>query len=85
MVHCSIVGYKKVNNTEITYFNLPKDPQRRKRFLAAISRDKSNLPSNVSVCSNLFEDKYEIYKTGFFTKSLHRLLPHNQISTPRKT
>ena len=52
MAHCSIVGCKNKqgNNSEVTYFNLPKDPQRRKSWLAAISRDESNLPSNVFVC-----------------------------------
>ena len=62
MVHCSIVGCdnKQTNNSEVTYFNLPKDLQRRKSWLAAISRDNSNLPSidHVFVCSDHFEDKY---------------------------
>ena len=60
MAHCSIVGCKnkQANNSEVTYFSLPKDPQRQKSWLAAISRDKSNLPSNVFVCLDLFEDKY---------------------------
>ena len=60
MAHCSIVGFmnKQANNSEVTYFTSPKDPQRQKSWLAAISRDKSNLPSNVFVCSNHFEDKY---------------------------
>ena len=60
MAHCSIVGCnnKQANNSQVTYFNLPKDPQRRKRWLAAISRDKGNLPSiyYVFVCSDNFED-----------------------------
>ena len=60
MAHCSIVGFKnkQANNIEVTYFTSPKDPQRQKSWLAAISRDKSNLPSNVFVCSDDFEDKY---------------------------
>ena len=60
MTHCSIVGCnnKQANISGVTYFNLPKDPQRRKSWLAAISRDKGNLPSNVFVCSDHFEDKY---------------------------
>ena len=62
MVHCSIVGCnnKQTNNSEVTYFNLPKDPQRRKSWLATISRNKGNLPSiyHVFVCSDHFEDKY---------------------------
>ena len=59
--HCSIVGCnnKQANNNEVTYFNLPKDPQRRKRWFAAITRDAGNLPSTfVFVCSDHFEDKY---------------------------
>ena len=60
MAHCSIVGCKnkQANKSEFTYFSLPKDPQRRKSWLAAISRDKSNLPSNILVSSDHFEDKY---------------------------
>ena len=60
MVHCSIVGSnnKQANIGEVTYFNLPKDPQRKKNWLTEISRDKDNLPSNVFVCSDHFEDKY---------------------------
>ena len=60
MAHCSKVECKnkQANNSEVTYFSLPKDPQRRKSWLAAISRDKSNLPSNVFVCSDHFEDKH---------------------------
>ena len=60
MVHCSIVGCnnRQGNNSEVTYFNLPKDPQRRKDWLAAIGKDKGNLPSNVFLCSDHFEDKY---------------------------
>ena len=45
-------------NSEVTYFNSPKDPRRQKNWLAAISRDKGNLPSNVFVCSYHFDDKY---------------------------
>ena len=60
MAHCSIVGFKNKQaiNSEVIYFTLPKHPQRLKSWLAAISRDKSNLPSNVFVCSDHFEDKY---------------------------
>ena len=62
MAHCSIVGCKnkQANNSKVTYFisQLPKDLQRRKNWLAAISWDKSNLPSNVFVCSDHFEGKY---------------------------
>ena len=60
MVHWSIVGCnnRQGNNSEVTYFNLPKDPQRRKDWLAAIGKDKGNLPSNVFLCSDHFEDKY---------------------------
>ena len=49
MAHCSIVGCKnkQANNSEVTYFSLPEDPQKRKSLLVGISRDKSNLPSNV--------------------------------------
>ena len=56
MAHCSIVGCKnkQANNSKVTYFSLPTDPQRRKSWLAAISRDKSH----VFVCSDHFEDKY---------------------------
>ena len=58
MVHCSIVGCnnKQASNSEVIYFNLSKD--RQKSWLTATSRDKGNLPSNVFVCSNHFEDKY---------------------------
>ena len=60
MTHCSIVGSnnKQANNSEVTYFSLPKDPQGRKSWLAAVSRDKGNLPSNVFVCSDHSEGKY---------------------------
>ena len=60
MMHCSIVGCnnKHANNSEVTYFNLPKDPQRHKNWLATISRDKGHLPLKVFVCSDHFEGKY---------------------------
>ena len=48
--------YKQASNSEVIYFNLSKD--RQKSWLTAISRDKGNLPSNVFVCSNHFEEKY---------------------------
>ena len=78
---------------------MPKDPQRRKSWLAAISRDTGNLPSNVFVCSDHFEDKYfnkswDLQKRLFSDTPIKRklisaaiptLLPHKQISTPRKT
>ena len=61
MVHCWVVGCdnKQANNSEVIYFNLPKDLQRRKSWLVAISRDNTNLPStdHVFVCSDHFEDK----------------------------
>ena len=59
MEHCSIVRCKnkQTNNSQVTYFSLPKDPQRQKSCLAASSRDKSNSPSNGFVCSDRFEDK----------------------------
>ena len=100
MVHCSIVGYKNklANNSEVTYFNLPKDPQERKSWLAIISREKGNLPSNVSVCSNHFEDKYfdkswikpvflhrQTNKKKIDFNSYSNAITHKQISTSRKT
>ena len=61
MAHYSTVGCnnKQTNNSKVTYFNLPKDPQRRKSWLDAISRDKGNLPSiyHVLISSDHFEDK----------------------------
>ena len=76
MAHCSIVGFKNKQaiNSEVIYFTLPKHPQRLKSWLAAISRDKSNLPSNVFVCSDHFEDKYFDKSWDLHTKPafLHR-------------
>ena len=72
MAHCSIVGCNNTlaKNIEVTYFNLSKDAQKRKSWLAVISRDKGNLPSNVFICSDHFEENYfGIYKTGFFTQT----------------
>ena len=66
----------------------------------AISRDKSDLPSNVSVCPDYFKDKYfnkswDLQNWLFYTDrpikrklistAIPTLLPHKQISTPRKT
>ena len=102
MACCSIVGCtnKLANNSEVTCFSLPKDPQRQKRWLAAITRDKGSLPSNVFVCSDHFEDKYfnelwDLQNCLFYTDrpmkrklistALPTLLPHKKISTPRKT
>ena len=102
MAHCSIVGCKnkQANNSEVTYFSLPKDPQRRTSWLVAISRDKSNLPSNVFVCSDHLEEKYfdkswdlqnrlfyrdRPIKRKLISTATPTLLPHKQISTPRKT
>ena len=70
---------------------MPKDPQGRKSWLAAISREKSNLPSNVFVCSNHSEDKKPAFlhrrpiKRKLISTAIPTLLPHKQISTPRKT
>ena len=102
MAHCSIVGCKNklANNSEVTHFSLPKGPQKRKSWLAAISRDKSNLPLNVFVCSDHSEDKYfdkswDLQNRLFYTdrpikrklisRAVPALLPHKQISTPMKT
>ena len=102
MAHCAIVGCKnkQANNSEVTYFTLPKDGQRRKNWLAAISRDKSNLPSNIFVCSDHFEDKYfdkswDLQNRLFYTDrpikrklisaAIPTLLPHKQLPTPRKS
>ena len=76
MAHCSIVGCKnkQANNSKVTYFisQLPKDLQRQKNWVAAISWDKSNLPSNVFVCSDHFEGKcfdksWDLQNRIFFT------------------
>ena len=79
---------------------MPIDPQRRKSWLAAISRDKTNLPSNVFVCSDHFEDKYfdkswdlqnrlfykdRPIKRKLISTAIPILLPHKQIPAPRKT
>ena len=79
---------------------MPKDPQRRKNWLAAISRDKSNLPSNIFVCSDHFEDKYfdklwdiqnrlsytdRPIKRKLISAAIPTLLPHKQIPSPRKS
>ena len=60
MLHCSIVrcNYKQTNRSEVTYFNLPKEPQKQKTWFAVISIDKDNLPSiyYVFVCSDNSED-----------------------------
>ena len=102
MVHCSIVrcNNKQENNSEVAYFNLPKDPQRQKKWLATISRDKGNLPSNIFVCSNHFEAKYfdeswDLQNQFFYaarptrrkliSTAIQKLLPHKQKSMPRKT
>ena len=83
MTHCSIVGCKN-NNSEVAYFSLRKDPQRQKSWLATISRDKSNLPSNVFGCLDHFEEKY-FDKLWDLQNRLLYTLPHQQISTPGKT
>ena len=101
-VENNIVGCdnKHANNSEVAYFNLSKDPQRRKSWLAAISKDKDNLPSNVFVCSDHFEEKYfgkswDLQNRLFYTDrpikrklistTIPILLPNKQISTLRKT
>ena len=72
MVHCSIVRFnnKQASNSEVTCFNLPKDSQRRKSWLVAISRDKGNLPTmflfvQVTLKTNILIDN-GIYKTDLF-------------------
>ena len=77
---------------------MPKDLQRRKSWLAAISRDKSN--KNVFVCSDHFEDKYfdkswvlqnrlfytdRPMKIKLISTAIPTLLSHKQIPTPGKT
>lgn len=93
MVHFSIVGCKNNQkiNSEVTYFSLPKDPQRRKS-LAANSRDESNLPFNFQ---NKYFGKLWDLQNRFFcthrpikrklTSRATQLLPHTQIPRPRKT
>ena len=68
MAHCSIVGCnnKQANDSEVTYFNLPKNPQRQKNCLAAI-------PSNVLFVAITFKTNilinHGIYKTSFSTEA----------------
>ena len=79
---------------------MPKDPQRRKNWLDAISRDKSKLPSNVPVSSDHIDNKYfhkswnlqnwlfytdRPIKRKLISTAIPTLLPHKQIPTPRKT
>ena len=79
---------------------MPEDPQRRKNWLDAISRDKSKLPSNVPVSSDYIDNKYfhkswDLQNWLFYTDrpikrklistAIPTLLPHKQIPTPRKT
>ena len=88
MAHCSIVGCNnnQANNGEVTYFNLPKNSQGQKNWLAAVNRDEGNVPSNVSVYFNHFEDKF-FDKTSFFSErpikkfistAIQMLLPLNK-------
>ena len=84
----------------VTYFSLPKDPQRLKSWLIAISRGKRNLPSNVFIYFDHFEEKYfdqscDLQNRIFYTDrpikrklistAIRTLLPHNQTLTPKKT
>ena len=84
----------------VTYFSLPKDPQRLKSWLIAISRGKSNLLSNVFIYFDHFEEKYfdqscdlqnQIFHTDrpikrkLISTAITTLLPHNQTLTPKKT
>ena len=84
----------------VTYFSLPKDPQRLQSWLIAISRGKSNLPSNVFIYFDHFEEKYfdqscdlqnRIFctdrpiKRRLISTAITTLLPHNQTLTPKKT
>ena len=103
IVHCSIVrcNNKQADNSQITYFNLPKDPQRRLSWFAAINKDKGNLSSNAFVCSDYFEGKYHDnkswnlqnrlfctdrpIKTKMISTAISTLLSLKQISAPRKT
>ena len=79
---------------------MPKDCQRRKSWLAVISRDKGILPPYVFVCPNQFKDKYfgkswdfenrlfytdRPLKRNLISTAIPTLLRHKQISTPRKT
>ena len=101
MVHCSIVGCKnkQVNNSEVTLVYLKIHKDKRVGQLQSV-KIKSNLPSNAFVCSDHFEDKYfdkswELQNQLFYTdrptkrklisRAIPTLLPHKQISTPRKT
>ena len=71
MVRCLLVecNNKQTNNNEVTYFNLRKDPQRRKSWLAAISRDKKTIYNKmflfvpITLKINIFIN-HGIYKTG---------------------
>ena len=84
----------------VTYFSLPKDPQRLKSWLIAISRGKRNLPSNVFIYFDHFEEKYfdqscdlenQIFYTDrpikrkLISTAITTLLPYNQTLTPKKT
>ena len=89
MAQCSIVGCnsKQTNNSEVIYFKFSTDPQKRKSCLAAISRDKGNLPSNVFVCFDNFEEKYfnkpwDIQKRPFYKdRTIKRKLISTAITT----
>ena len=93
MAHCSVVGCNnnQANNGEVTYFNLPKNSQGQKSWLAAVNRDEGNVASNVFVSIILKTDV--LIKPVFFRgtnkkfdfNSYSNIITTQQIWTPGKT
>ena len=61
MVNCAAVfcHNNKRKNKDKTFCSLPKDTAVAKVWIAKLNREKDNLPSNVYVCSDHFEDGFD--------------------------
>ena len=75
------------NNSEKTFFTLPKNECTRKAWIAAMNREEGTLPKNVYVCSDHFEetcfDKNWALQTQLFytTRPQRRRLMEGSVPT----
>ena len=56
ITNCSAVCRNNKKNKDKAFFILPRDPALVNVWIAKVNREKDNLPKNVWVCSDHFED-----------------------------
>ena len=87
---CAAVGChnNKKKNKDKTFFSLPKDPNLAKEWIAKIKRKEGNLPKNVCICSDHFEEdcfdlswKVQSSSSAYTDRPIQRVLITGSIPT----